>query len=173
MAFPLRQASSWENLVAQNLVLQHQAPRPEVPPEAYRFIEIVVGSSRAASLDVPNLYSIPGGKIIPNILPRALQEIDNRRFDNNHKIVYLVGGLPDITQMHRDPDFPRPFHPRYAYEEVIFPTDQDPDQIADRVKNDLANARTQILAEGATPVLSTIATQSISTWNFHLSLIHI
>ena len=29
-----------------------------------------------------------------------------RRFDGNHKVVYMVGGLPDITQMHRDPDTP-------------------------------------------------------------------
>ena len=165
---PRTNASPWEHLVADQLAMDMERKSdPSLPLDAYKIVDITIGTSRAASLEVPNLYSIPGGKITEKLLPKAINELDMRRFDGNHKVVYMVGGLPDITQMHRDPDTPRRSFPKYEYEEVIFPTHQNPDEVANRVINDISIAQNHILAEGATPVFATIATQSIATWNFH------
>ena len=122
----------WEEMVARDLSDEAgqlaclPKPSPAMPQEAYNITELVIGTSRSANLNVPNLYPVPGGKILRNLIPKALYELGNRRMDGSHKIVYLIGGLPDVTQMHRDPDYPRPTHPKYTYEEVIFPTHLTP-----------------------------------------------
>ena len=68
---PRTNASPWEHLVADQLAIDMEKKSdPSLPLDAYKIVDITIGTSRAASLEVPNLYSIPGAKLLKNYYQR-------------------------------------------------------------------------------------------------------
>ena len=132
--------------------------------EVLRIQELTVGTSRSSTLNTPHLTVVPGGRLLYNLLPAAMSAIESfRRNDQAIILLYVVGGLPDVTQRIKDT----------KYEEVIFPTHENPDQTANRVINDIEIFSSEILKYTNTfPIFSTIGSQSLQTWNNHRHRTH-
>ena len=125
-----------------------------------RMQELTVGTSRSSTLNVPHLTVVPGGRLISNLLPAAKKAIETfRAKDQATILLYIVGGLPDVTERIKDKN----------YEEIIFPTHEDPDMTSARIINDIETFYSTILYKytNTFPIFSTIGSQSLQTWNNH------
>ena len=124
-----------------------------------RIQEITVGTSRSSGLSIPNLTTVPGGKLLEHLLPAAMRSVSRIRSSSDDPLlVYVVGGLPDITERIKDRE----------YDEIIFPTNKDPDQVSTSIINSIEFFSKEIIkCYNTFPVFATIGTQSLETWNTH------
>ena len=99
-----------------------------------------------------------GGAKLEHLRDRAIQEISTHH-DPESCVVYIVGGLPSVTQKDADKHWSR----GVSYEEVVFVEDED--AAVQRVNALIDDIDYRIRYLGATPCFSTIIPMSLRIWN--------
>ena len=118
-------------------------------------MDLYVTTSRGKDLNFPNKEVIFGGHM-SDLVKTTLNHkmIQNIPYNNSGpNFVYIIGGIPDATDMLRDP----------GYEEVIF---YDATKKTNLLNSRISEANHAILEAGAIPVFSTITTMNIKDWNY-------
>lgn len=97
---------------------------------------------------------LPGAKV-PRLIEEALSILSITGYGKRRdSIVYVGGGLPDITTMLTGP----------GYQEVVCL--EDPQEAANRVMRLIEDGAARIYNAGAVPVFTTCTPMNLSNWNY-------
>ena len=131
-------------------------------------MNIVLCSSRGKCLLPLNerpdtTVSVRGGGKYTSLTKEAVEHLERLQYHPGPKLVYLVAGLPDITQKLKHSFW---MNGRYHdYEEVIFCESDTAESNSNRVINNIRSSAASIVSAGGIPVFSTVLSCDISAWN--------
>ena len=132
-------------------------------------MNIIVATSRGKGLQ-PIKHEVKhtslhykGGAKIAELVKTASEILEKTDLNSSEPVfVYFVAGLPDVTTKNEDTLYLHGF--TAPYQEITFP--ECPEAAAVRVIQEFQHASNAIRQYNATPVFSTIAPISLSSWNY-------